>query len=377
MALKVIISGGGTGGHIYPGISLACEIKDRDIKNDILFVGTERGLESKLIPREGFKIVKIKAQGIKRKICFENLTAIVIFLISLFQSYNIIKKYKPDIVIGTGGYVSGSVVLMAAILGIPTFIHEQNVIPGITNKFLSRITRATFLSFNQSKEHFSNKAKMIFTGNPIRFKNIKQNTDREYKKFNLDSLKKTILVLGGSKGAASINRAVLQGIDLTKDVIKNNWQVLLISGQDDYDNIMKMVGEDHKIFSIEPYLYDIEKAYSLADLVICRAGATTLAEIGAYGLPAILIPYPYATQNHQEVNARIFTREGAAILILEKDLSDKKLAQVLLDILKDKNRLEMMARKSRELGNENSAKKIVDYISDYIKKNLKINEVFY
>ncbi len=125
--------------------------------------------------------------------------------------------------------------------------------------------------------------------------------------------------------------------------------------------------EDHKIFSVESYLHDIEKAYSLADLIICRAGATTLAEIGAYGLPAILIPYPYATHNHQEVNARIFTREGAAILILEKDLSDKKLAQVLLDILKDKNRLEMMARKSKELGNENSAKKIVDYIFDCLK----------
>lgn len=368
MALKVTISGGGTGGHIYPGISLAYEIKDRNIKNDILFVGTERGLESKLIPREGFKIVKINARGIKRKICFENLTAIVIFLISLFQSYNIIKKYKPDIVIGTGGYVSGSVVLMSAILGIPTFVHEQNVIPGITNKFLSRISKATFLSFNQSKEYFSNKAKLIFTGNPIRFKNIKQNTNREYNKFNLDSSKKTILVLGGSKGAASINRAVLGGIDLIKEVIKNDWQVLLISGQDDYDNIMKMVREDHKIFSVEPYLHDIEKAYSLADLVICRAGATTLAEIGTYGLAAILIPYPYATHNHQVVNARIFAKEGAAILILEKDLSDKKLAQVLLGILKDKNRLEMMAKKSRELGNENSAKKIVDYISDYIKK---------
>ncbi len=156
MAFKVIISGGGTGGHIYPGISLACEIKDRDTNNDILFVGTERGLESKLIPREGFKIIKIKAKGIKRKVCFENLTAIVIFLISLFQSYKIMKNYKPDIVIGTGGYVSGSVVLMAAILGIPTFVHEQNVMPGITNKFLSRITKATFLSFNQSKEYFNN-----------------------------------------------------------------------------------------------------------------------------------------------------------------------------------------------------------------------------
>jgi len=368
MTLKVIISGGGTGGHIYPGISLACEIKDRDTNNDILFVGTERGPESKLIPREGFKIKKIKAQGIKRKVCFENLTAIVIFLISLFQSYKIIKKYKPDIVIGTGGYVSGSVVLVAAILGIPTFIHEQNVIPGITNKFLSRITKATFLSFNQSKEYFNNKAKLIFTGNPLRFKNIKQGRDKDYKKFNLDSSRKTVLVLGGSKGAASINRAVLGGINLIKEVIKNDWQVLLISGQDDYDSIMKMVREDHKIFSVESYLHDIEKAYSLADLIICRAGATTLAEIGAYGLPAILIPYPYATHNHQEVNARIFTRERAAILILEKDLSDKKLAQVLLDMLKDKNRLEMMARKSKELGNENSAKKIVDYISNYIKE---------
>ena len=369
MTLKVIISGGGTGGHIYPGISLACEIKGRDTSNDILFVGTERGLESKLIPREGFKIKKIKARGIKRKVCFENLTAIVIFIISLFQSYKIIKKYKPDIVIGTGGYVSGSVVLVAAILGIPTFIHEQNVIPGITNKFLSRITKSTFLSFNQSKEYFNNKAKLIFTGNPLRFKNIKQDRDKDYKKFNLDSSRKTILVLGGSKGAASINRAVLGGIDLIKEVIKNDWQVLLISGQDDYDSIMKMVREDHKMFSVESYLYDIEKAYSLADLIICRAGATTLAEIGAYGLPAILIPYPYATHNHQEVNARIFTRERAAILILEKDLSDKKLAQVLLDMLKDENRLEMMARKSKELGNENSAKKIVDYISNYIKIN--------
>ncbi|MBA7542583.1 UDP-N-acetylglucosamine--N-acetylmuramyl-(pentapeptide) pyrophosphoryl-undecaprenol N-acetylglucosamine transferase [subsurface metagenome] len=369
MALKVIISGGGTGGHIYPGISLAYEIKDRDIKNDILFVGTERGLESKLVPREGFKIVKIKARGIKRKLCFENLTAIIIFLLSLFQSYKIIKKYKPDLVIGEGGYVSGSVVLMAAILGVPTFVHEQNVIPGITNKLLSRITRATFLSFNQSKEYFSNKAKLIFTGNPIRFKNINQNTGREYKKYNLDSSKKTILVLGGSKGAASINRAVLGSIDFIKDAIKNNLQVLLISGQDDYDNIMGIVGENHKIFSVEPYLHDIEKAYSLADLVICRAGATTLAEIVAYGLPAILIPYPYATQDHQGINAKIFEREGAAISILEKDLSGEKLGQVLLDLLKNKDQLEMMAKKSRGLSNVNSAKKIVDYISDYIKKN--------
>ncbi|MDD5015305.1 MAG: UDP-N-acetylglucosamine--N-acetylmuramyl-(pentapeptide) pyrophosphoryl-undecaprenol N-acetylglucosamine transferase, partial [Atribacterota bacterium] len=300
-------------------------------------------------------------------ICFENLMVFSIFIISLFQSYKIIKTYHPNIVIGTGGYVSGSVVLMAVILGIPPFIHEQNVIPGMTNKFLSYVTRATFLSFNQSKEYFSSKAKLIFTGNPIRFKNIKENTGREYEKFNLDSFKKTILVLGGSKGAASINRAVVEGIDLIKDEIKNSWQVLLISGQDDYNSMIEIVGEDNKIFSVESYLYNIETAYSLADLVICRAGATTLSEIGAYGLPAILIPYPYATHNHQKINARVFENEGAAILILEKDLSGGKLAQVLLDLLKNKNQLEIMAKKSRELSNVNSAKKIIDYISNYIK----------
>ena len=143
----------------------------------------------------------------------------------------------------------------------------------------------------------------------------------------------------------------------------------MVSGQDDYDNIIKMVGKDNGMFLVKSYLYDMGKAYAQADLVICRAGATTLAEIGVYGLPSILIPYPYATHNHQEVNARIFEKEGAAILILEKDLSAKKLAQILLDLLKNKNKLEMMAKKSRELSNENSSKKIVDYISDYIKKN--------
>ncbi len=369
MSLKVVISGGGTGGHIYPGISLAYELKDRNANNDIIFVGTERGLESKVIPREGFKFIKIKAQGIQRKICLENLIAIIIFFISLIQSYKIIKNYKPDVVIGTGGYVSGSVVLMAALLGIPTFIHEQNVIPGITNKFLSHIVKAIFLSFDQSRRYFKRKSKLILTGNPIRFKNLEHVNNKDYQIFKLNSFKKTILVFGGSKGAASINRAVVKGVNLIKGFIKNQWQVLLISGSDDYEKIIEIIGKDNNIFSVEPYLYNIEKAYALADLAICRAGATTLAEISACGLPAILIPYPHATNNHQEINARVLEREGAVELILEKDLSGKKLAKVLLDLLKNKNKLEIMAKKSGELSNVNSAKKIVNLIYEHIKKN--------
>ncbi|HBY57086.1 MAG TPA: undecaprenyldiphospho-muramoylpentapeptide beta-N-acetylglucosaminyltransferase [Candidatus Atribacteria bacterium] len=366
--MRIIISGGGTGGHIYPGISLANELKDRDIKNEILFVGTKKGLEAKLIPREGFKFVSINAKGIQRRICWENFTAIIVFFISLFQSYKIIRNYKPDIVIGTGGYVSGSVVLIAALLGIPTFIHEQNVIPGITNRFLSRIVKAVFLSFAQSRKYFKHSSRLIFTGNPVRFKKLPPIKNKDYHNFKLDPLKKTILVFGGSKGAVSINRAVIEGINLIKDSIKNQWQVLLISGSDDYEEIIDIIGDDNNIFSVEPYLYNIEKAYVLADLVICRAGATTLAEISAYGLPAILIPYPFATNNHQEYNARILESEGAAILILEKDLSGERLAKALFNLINDKKQLEIMSKKSKKLGNLNSAKKIIDFIFDYTKK---------
>lgn len=368
MSLRVIISGGGTGGHIYPGISLAYELKNKDIKNEILFVGTKKGLEAKLIPREGFKFVSINAKGIQRRICWENFTAVIVFFVSLFQSYKIIRNYKPDVVIGTGGYVSGSVVLIAALSGIPTFIHEQNVIPGVTNRFLSRIAKAVFLSFDQSRKYFKHSSRLILTGNPVRFKKLPPIKNKDYHKFKLDPLKKTILVFGGSKGAASINRAVIEGINLIKGSIKNQWQVLLISGGDDYGEIIDIIGDDNNIFSVEPYLYNIEKAYVLADLVICRAGATTLAEISAYGLPAILIPYPFATNNHQEYNAKILESEGAAILILEKDLSGQRLAKVLFNLINDKKQLEIMSKKSKKLGNLNSAKKIIDFIFDYTKK---------
>ncbi|MEA2021224.1 MAG: undecaprenyldiphospho-muramoylpentapeptide beta-N-acetylglucosaminyltransferase [Candidatus Caldatribacteriota bacterium] len=369
MALKILISGGGTGGHIYPGISLANELKARDKKNDILFVGTERGMEAKIIPREGFKFDTIIAKGIKRQLCFDSFNAIIIFFISLIQSYKILKKYRPDIVIGTGGYVSGSIVLMASILNIPNFIHEQNVIPGITNKFLSHFAYTTFLSFKQSKKYFKHKDRLVFSGNPIHTKNIGGFKDKNYKQFNLNSLKRTILVLGGSKGAASINSSVITGVGLIKHVIKKDWQVLLISGVDDYEKISSIIGNDRNTFCVESYLYDIEKAYNLADLIICRAGATTLAEINAYGIPSVLIPYPFATDNHQELNARVLEEEGAAIVILEKELSGKSLSKILSALLANRTQLETMAEKSKVLGNVDSAKKIIDVIMSKIKNN--------
>ncbi len=370
MSLRVIITGGGTGGHIYPGISLAHELISRDFKNEILFVGTQKGLETKLIPREGFKFCSIKAKGLSRKICGDNFTAIGVFFISLWQAYKLIRKFKPDVVIGTGGYVSGSVVLIAALLKIPTFVHEQNVFPGVTNRFLSRIVKAVFLSFDQSRRYFKGHSKLVFSGNPVRCKNLPSLNKEDFQRFRLDPSKKTILAFGGSKGAASINRAVIEGVNSIKeDFVKNQWQVLLITGSEDYEEVRKiMIDKENSILLIEPYLYDMERAYALADLVICRAGATSIAEISAYGLPAILIPYPLATHNHQEYNARLLEKEGAALMVLDKDLSGERLAKILLNLMQDERQLERMSQKVREFSKPDSAKKIVDFIFDYVKK---------
>jgi len=368
MSFKILISGGGTGGHIYPGISLANEFKKRNHKNEILFIGTKKGMEAKIIPHEGFKFETIIAKGIKRQFCLDSFKAILIFFVSLAQSYKKIRKYRPDIVIGTGGYVSGAIVLMASILNIPVFIHEQNVIPGITNKFLSFFANATFLSFEQSRKYFKSKNRLIVFGNPIRLKKSVTINKRNYHKYNLNSSKKTILVIGGSKGAASINRAVFDGIKLIKDFIKENWQVLLVSGTDDYDKINSKIARDRDIFYVEKYLYDIGNAYVLADLIICRGGATTLAELNSFGKAAIIVPYPYATNNHQELNARVFENKGAAIVITEKELSGEYLSKKLKDLLQNNDKLNTMAEKSKKMEKKDSAKNIVNFILNHLKE---------
>jgi len=379
MAIKIIITGGGTGGHIYPGLNLAFELKNRDSRNDILFIGKKGGMEAELVPREGFKFESISARGIQRKFCVENIWAIVIFFISCIQAYKILKKYKPDVVIGTGGYVSGSVVLMASLMGIATFIHEQNVFPGITNRILSYHVKAIFLSFEQSRKYFKGKAELIFTGNPIRFKEgpLNRKNKKDFQQFRLDPEKKTILVLGGSKGAASINQAVVESIKiLKKDLKEYQWQVLLVAGNENYEHCKKIAKEMEKegMLVVEKYIYHMKRAYSLANLVICRAGATTVAELNAFGLPAILIPYPWATNNHQEYNARVLEKEGAAIVLLDKDLVRNKLTEELLGLIKEEKKLEIMSINSKKLGKLDAAQKIVDFILKYINKNKPIRD---
>ena len=367
--MRFIISGGGTGGHIYPGISLAREIRERNGINEVVFVGSNKGLEAKIIPREGFAFFPIKVRGMKRKICWESFTAIMLFLLSLFSAYRIIKKIKPHCVIGTGGYVSSSIVFLASIMGIPTFIHEQNAIPGITNQLLSLKSRLVLTSFEDTKKHIWNKKNTLFVGNPVREAIWQGNKRALLRCTNLSAKKKTILVFGGSRGANAINQAVLDSLALINKKNWDQWQILMICGEDNLSLMKENTKNWQNIVQLIPYLYRIEDAYDLADLVICRAGATTIAEIAATGLPAILIPYPYATGNHQLYNARCLEKQKAAIVIKEIDLSGKKLAQILTELLNDHHKINSLAANSKKIGNQKATKKIMDLIFREIKQN--------
>ncbi|MDD3631725.1 MAG: undecaprenyldiphospho-muramoylpentapeptide beta-N-acetylglucosaminyltransferase [Atribacterota bacterium] len=366
--MRIIITGGGTGGHIYPGISLAREFQSRDKNNEIIFVGTEHKMESEIIPQEGFRFLGLRVKGIERKFSLESLSALFLFLGSLFTSYGIIKDFKPDLVIGTGGYVSGSVALVSSLLGIPTFIHEQNVIPGITNQFLSLTGKKVFTSFPESAGYFWRKERIVFLGNPIRKSIWQGNKEKIIKENNLDSTKKTILVFGGSKGASTINKMVLHSLYLIEESIWLEWQVLIISGEEDFKNLTEKVTKSpfKETVRVLPYLHNIEDAYDLADLVVCRAGATTIAELSAKGIAAILIPYPYATGNHQLYNARFLESNLAALIIEEKELNREKLAAELSKLLTDNKRLDLLARNSKKLGKRKAAQDIVDNIYDYM-----------
>lgn len=368
--MKIIITGGGTGGHVYPGISLAKAFQRKDADNEILFVGTNHGIESEIVPKEGFQFYVLKVRGIQRKICFESFYALLLFFSSLVDSYKLVRKIKPDLVIGTGGYVSGSIALVSSVMGIPTYIHEQNALPGITNQLLSLTCRIVFISFPESKNYFWRKKKTLHLGNPVREEVWKGSKDELIQNSKLTENKKTILVFGGSKGASAINHTFLNCLKLIDEAVWDQWQILIISGKDDYLSIKEKIGYSKykDLIHVLSYLYQMGNAYALANLAICRAGATTVAELTARGLPSILIPYPYATGNHQLYNARFLEKSHAAVVISESELSENKLANELSKLLTDQEKLNILTRNSRRMGNRNADEAIINSIYSDLKK---------
>lgn len=351
--IKIIISGGGTGGHIYPGLSIAQEFLNCNSENKILFVGTKTGLESKIVPQKGFEFKTINVCGLKGKFSLKNILVLAKLPWAIIQSYKILKKFKPDLVIGVGGYVSGPLIFTASLLGIPAVIHEQNFIFGLTNRNLIPFVDKVFISFPETGEKLSKDKinKVELTGNPVRLPTTKQCPVEEKAVF-------AILIFGGSRGSHRINTAVIEALPSLL-LIKDKLEIIHQTGDEDYQMVKNSYTENGFKAEVKPFIDKMSDAYQRADLVICRSGATTIAELTAYGKASVLIPYPYAAAKHQEKNARVLVNKGAARIILDHEITGEKLVEIIKELINDRKKLKDMEKKSRQLGVIDASQKIV------------------
>jgi UDP-N-acetylglucosamine--N-acetylmuramyl-(pentapeptide) pyrophosphoryl-undecaprenol N-acetylglucosamine transferase len=347
--MRVILAGGGTGGHLFPGLAVAREFQRRDASTAILFVGTEQGIEFRVLPKEGFRLETLTVKGIKGRGVRGVLDALYGVPASVARSWTIIKKFRPDCVIGLGGYASGPVLLAAKIAGIRCAIMEQNLRPGFTNKILSRLVDCVFTSYEQSAEYFP-RARVIETGNPVRWQKLPEVQRRD--KFSL-------LIFGGSAGARRINFAVTEALKQLTD-LQSKLFVTHQTGQLDYAAIKEAYGALSFEADVTPFIDKMDEAYGRADLVLCRAGATTVAELTAFGKAAIVVPYPYAIYDHQRGNAQALQDRGAAEMILDQELNGQILSERIRGYVSDRGRTERMASAARAMGRPEAAARIVD-----------------
>lgn len=362
--LKFLIAAGGTAGHINPGISIAKEIKKNNPDAIILFVGTERGFEKDLVQKAGFNIKFINVKGFKRKISFDTLLSVKELFQGMFQSRIIIKEFAPDIVIGTGGYVCGPVLMNASILKIPTIIHEQNAFPGMTNKILSKYVNKVLISFEESRKHFKSN-NLLFTGNPVSDEIRYADRKSSRIKLGIKDNEKMILCYGGSNGAQKINNSIIEYI---KKGIGRDKKIIFGTGKLNYEAVLKEL-ESANLANVEvlSYIYNMHEVMAASDVVICRSGAITLSEITCIGIPSILIPSPNVTNNHQEYNARALEKENAAKVILESELQKMDFKEYIEILLNDEKQLTAMAKNSKKIGNRDSNLKIYLEIMELLK----------
>lgn len=359
--MRYLITGGGTGGHVNPGLAIAYEIQKRDPDAKILFVGTERGLESKLVPRAGFNIEYIDVRGFRRKLSLDTVKTVYRLLVSFGRINKILRSFKPDVVIGTGGYVCGPVVFRAALKKIPTLIHEQNAYPGVTNKILSRFVDTVAISFEESRPKFNGKNKIVMTGNPVRSELFTYNRDAAREKLGILNKKPLVVIFGGSLGAETLNQCVVNMLNASKGNL--NFNLIYGTGMKHFDRVMSGITVDlPPEFRVEPYLYNMDEVLAAADMVVSRSGAITLGELGALGIPSILIPSPYVAENHQEHNARAFERRGAAVVILESQLDHEILLGQIQVLIQNRDLRLKMANDAKKLGIRDAAESIYGLI---------------
>ena len=360
--MKVILCGGGTSGHVNPALNIAETIKKRIPDAEIMFIGTKRGIESTLVPKFGYKIDFVEVSGFSRKLTLKNIKAAWHALTSVSEAKKIIKKFNPDLVIGTGGYVSWPTVKAASKLGIPTLIHEQNAFPGVTTKMLSKVVNKVCISFTGSEKFFDEevRGKLILTGNPVIVDGMTREEAR--KKLGLDENEPYVLSYGGSMGAEKVNELVFDLIE-NYSIPQNIRHTHAIGrvGYEKFNGIAKDKGfYDHKNLNISEYIYDISVHQAAADLMICRAGAMTLSELAIRGRAAVLIPSPHVTEDHQYKNARLIADAGAAVVYRESEITPKLLAETVSDLLANPNKRRRMEESLKSFAMTDSLDRIVD-----------------
>ena len=359
-SIKVIVSGGGTGGHIYPAIAIANEIKSRYTNANILFIGAEDKMEMEKVPEAGYEIKGLWISGIQRKLTFKNLMFPIKLLNSLWKANRIIRKFKPDIVIGTGGFASGPTLMVAGKKGIPTLVQEQNSYPGITNKLLSKKAQKICVAYD-GLERFFPEDKIIKTGNPVRQDLLFIHTKDEEGKafFKLDRLKKTILVIGGSLGARKVNQLIESNLNFFKD---QNVQLIWQCGKLYFDEYKKY--NDLVNVQVHQFLNRMDLAYASADFIISRAGASSVSELCIVGKPTIFIPSPNVAEDHQTKNAKSIVDENGAILVKETELNT--FPEVVKMLLQDQEKQHKLSENIKRLALPNATSDIVNEIEKLI-----------
>jgi len=365
-AIRIIIAGGGTGGHLFPAIAIAQEFMAKDPENKVIFVSTGNPFELSVLDKAGFMLEKITAEGIKGRGLLRQLRSMWKIPMGIFESMRIIKNFKPDLVMGVGSYAAGPVAIGAWLMRKKLILHEQNILPGITNRILSHFADRIYLSFKNTKANF-NPGKVLYTGNPLRKEFMLKAKEKKNTAASTQEHPFTVMIIGGSQGAHSINDAVINALEHFKE--KYNLYFIHQTGKQDEAAVKKAYKDQGISCMVKSFFDDMPKQYQRSNLIICRAGATTVAELAAVGKGVIFIPFPFAADNHQVLNARTFTETGAAEMILQKDLTGRVLAKRIEYYASNKKALEVMAARAKSLGKPDAAKAIVEDCYKLIRNN--------
>ena len=361
--MRLVIAGGGTGGHLFPGIAVAESFLAQDETNEVLFVGTARGIEARVIPQEGYPLHLIEVTGIKGKGILQKLKSLWAIPNAVFQSLTLLRRYKAQAVLGVGGYASGPVLLAAWLLRLPTAVCEQNSVPGLTNRILGKLVRKVYGTFAHAKSYFPEK-KFVLSGNPMRTQLIEafQKTEKtQTEEAQADALQ--LLVLGGSQGAQALNQAVPAALRLLKEE-GHALKVVHQSGERNFDEVEKTYKDSGLNVEVKAFIKDMVSTYRQSDIALTRAGASTCTEIALMGVPTIMVPFPYATDDHQTLNARELEKVDGIKLLPEKEMTPDRLAQELKTLLKDISIRDKMTQNLKSVAKPDAAKEIARAVVD-------------